>query len=209
MPCMKSFRSPAKLPLSSPHAASLYSKPAIHLCQICMETITKDCIPIGVLPKRRYIPWTTKWIRSAIHKWNLLYQNHRFLVTSTLLPEAPFVTMLRSEKHSNIQGLRNGESYSTIPKINSGKQLTPTFPKLTYKKDSSAFFHIESSLLKYNYCWMGKESCHAIKELLVALAKYLMKWVASYLTGRKTKAVVNCICSNFSLAIFSMTQGSV
>lgn len=55
-------------------------------------SIMQDCNPIGVLPKRRHIPWTIKWIWSAVCKWNLLYQNHRYLVTpaflvSTRVPE--------------------------------------------------------------------------------------------------------------------------
>ena len=38
--------------------------------------------------------------------------------------------------------------------------------------------------------------------------KYLIKWVASYLTGQKQQAVVNGSCSNFLPIISGMPQGS-
>ena len=40
-------------------------------------SIMQECIPKGVLHKRRHVPWITKQIRSAICKQNLLYQKSR------------------------------------------------------------------------------------------------------------------------------------
>jgi len=42
----------------------------------------------------------------------------------------------------------------------------------------------------------------------IGLNKYLIKWVASYLTGQK-QVVVNGSCSNFSPIISGVPQGSV
>ncbi len=45
-------------------------------------SVMEDYIPKGVLPKRKHPPWITKQIRSAIYKWNQLYQRlaHLFSV---------------------------------------------------------------------------------------------------------------------------------
>jgi len=43
----------------------------------------------------------------------------------------------------------------------------------------------------------------------IGLNKYLIKCVASYLTGRKQQVVVNRSCSNFSPIISGVPQGSV
>jgi len=39
--------------------------------------VMEDCIPKGMLPKRKQPPWITKQIRSAICKWNQLYRRSR------------------------------------------------------------------------------------------------------------------------------------
>lgn len=66
--------------------------------------------------------------------------------------------------HKFVTMLRSGKSYSTIPTLNLGKQLTQTFPSLTYKR-TVLLTMIKVGLLKYNYCGMGRRSWHANKKL--------------------------------------------
>ncbi len=40
-------------------------------------SVMEDCIPNGVLPKRKHPPWITKQMRSAIYKRNQLYRRSR------------------------------------------------------------------------------------------------------------------------------------
>jgi len=61
-----------------------------------------------------------------------------------------------------------------------------------------------TSLRPLTQCLIG----HCWKNFY-GLNKYLIKWVASYLTGRKQQVVVNGSCSNFLPIISAVPQGSV
>ena len=97
----------------------------------------QECIPKGVLPKRRHVPWITKQIRSAIHKRNLLYGKSQISGSTSLfikyrIARNKVATMLKREKQSYMQGLGitnakhfwkavkilTGKSYSIIPTLN-------------------------------------------------------------------------------------------
>ena len=111
--------------------------------------------------------------------------------------------MLRREKQSYMQGLGNanakhfwkavknltGKSYSTIPTLN---YLGKTADTDTFKANMlSEYFDLTKVFDTVPH--------RALLEKLtsIGLNKYLIKWVASYLTGRKQQVVVNGSCSNF------------
>ena len=82
-----------------------------------------------------------------------------------------------------------GKSYSTIPTLN---YLGKTADTDTFKANMlSEYFDLTKVFDTVPH--------RALLEKLtsIGLNKYLIKWVASYLTGRKQQVVVNGSCSNF------------
>ena len=75
-------------------------------------------------------------------------------------------------------------------------------------------FHIGSNLPPKDNLWKEDKSSAPKVSFIrrfhcIGLNKYLIKWVASYLTGRKQQVVVNGSCLNFSPIISGVPRGSV